>query len=212
MHQARKTRGATKLILVLAFLTIIVAVSAAHLIAQSRSRAIQSSVDLIVENSMVSIRIVEKMGMDLQAEQVLVDRHIFEHDAVDLALTERQIAARRGDFAAGAARYDGLATYPHEANTWRELKADVASVERLIDAALVLSRKNLDEEAQAALVSAEPRRASIERKIEALVQINQVAADDGMRKVRALQASAQRLRSAVHRDRLRWSPSSSGPG
>ena len=162
MHQARKTRGATKLILVLAFLTIIVAVSAAHLIAQSRSRAIRAA-SIYHRELHGQHPDRQKMGMDLQAEQVLVNRHIFEHDAVDLALTERQIAARRGDFAAGAARYDGLATYRHEADTWRELKADVASWSGVIDAALVLSRKNLDEEAQAALVSAEPRRASIER-------------------------------------------------
>src|SRR5262249_10463344 len=107
---------------------------------------------------------------------ILVDRHIFEHEAAKMAEIERQIAAVKDDWVAAAREYAPLANYEGEAAAWFALNRDVAIAEQQAAAALELSRGNHDSEAAQVLLAAEPAFEAVSRGVQTLVDVNQAAA------------------------------------
>jgi two-component system, OmpR family, sensor kinase len=159
--------------------------------------AAQGTAVTIVDNAMTSIRLIGRMSYDVQRERILIDRHIFEHEAAQMAAVERQIAVVKDDYAAAAREYAPLATFEGEAAAWFAFTSDVAIAERQLMAALQVSRANRDIEAAAELIEAEPALEAVSRDVKALVDINQAAADQARKRVADLEASVPKARLAL---------------
>lgn len=140
-------------------------------------RTVHGTEGEIVDNAATSIRLIGRMGFDLQQERILLGRHVFERETAQMAEIEEQIAANRADYAAAAREYAPLVRFENEASTWFALASDVATVEQQATAALDLSRTNQDVEAMQALAAAEPALEAVSRNVNALIEINQAAAD-----------------------------------
>ena len=155
------------------------------------------SVQLIQDNSVVSIELVSRIASDIERQRILIGSHIIESEPTRMVEIERQIAAARGDYAQAARRYAPLVTFPGEPEAWRQLTEDVAGVERDVEPALALSRANRDADAQKLVIALEPKFERIAADEAALVQINDAAAAGAVANVTRLQTSALRLRVLV---------------
>src|SRR5450432_2867552 len=122
----RNSHGRTRLLLVAAFGLVAVLMIASQLNAYVRSRSVAQNVDFIAQNALTSIRLVGRMGMDVERERILVDRHIFEQEGAIMRATEEEIAAARADFDEAAKQYEPLAKLTGEAAAWHRLEGDVA--------------------------------------------------------------------------------------
>jgi signal transduction histidine kinase len=143
-----------------------------------RWRAAQSTVATIEGDALASVRLIGRMSHDFQRERILIDRHIFEHEAPQMAAIERRIAAVKDDWVDAAREYAPLANYDGEATAWFALNRDVAVAEQQAAAALELSRGNRDSEAAQVLIAAEPAFEAVSRGVQTLVAVNQAAAAD----------------------------------
>jgi signal transduction histidine kinase len=185
MDRAAKAR--MRPILRLAFGAIALMWLVAEVGSYVRSREIASDVWLIGSNSLVSIRLVERMGMDVERRRFLVDEHIFESRPEAMAGIEGAIDANRRDYASAAREYDPLSTYPGEADARGRLEADVAAIDAPIDEVLALSRQNDDTAARARLRALEPKFEAIEKDVARLVDINHDAALRAQARIHELQ-------------------------
>jgi len=186
--QPWKNERSTRAMLRAAFLGIAGLLLVSQSLGYLHWKTAQDTVTAIQSGAVASVRLVGRMGFDFQRERILIDRHIFEHDAPQMAAIERQIAAVKADFAAAAREYAPLATFEGEAAAWFVLTANVAIAEREAAAALRLSRTNRDSEAARTLVDAEPAFEAVARGVQALIDLNQAAADQA--RVRAADMEA----------------------
>ncbi len=184
----------SKSLLVVAFGAIATIIVIAQIVAYLQWREVQSSVDLIEGNALASIRLVQRLGLDVQRQRILIDRHIFENNSGGMREIEVQISAIESDFAGAAKLYSPLATFAGEASAWRELTLAVAELAPKMRTALALSRVNADADARAAIATAEPTYDAVERDVNALVAINQHAAENATATVDALQERVLLLR------------------
>jgi signal transduction histidine kinase len=141
-----------------------------------RWKAAQDTVAEIEGDALAGVRLIGRMSYDFQRERILIDRHIFEREAVQMTAIERQIAAVKDDWDAAAREYAPLATYEGEAAAWFALNRDIALAEQHATAALQLSRGNQDTEAAQQLLTAEPVFEAVSRDVQTLVDVNQAAA------------------------------------
>jgi signal transduction histidine kinase len=183
----------TRMVILLAFAGIAVLLAISQVVAYLQWHATDAEVDVIEDNALASVRLVDRMGYDIQHERILIDRHIFEHDPARIAAVETEIAAARADYAVAARSYAPLATFEREATAWLTLLQDVVIVERQTAAALAASRDNRDEEAARLLVAAEPAFDAVSRDVAALVDINQAEADHAHARAAGLQVGALEL-------------------
>ena len=187
----------TRPILFLAFGSIVAVLLLTQIMGYLRSRELYRSVDLVADNALSSIRLVQRMEIDIERQRILVDRHIIEQEVGSRAQTEKQIAAAKADYAATASEYAPLATLGGEARAWLRLQADVASVEAPTAGVLELSRRNLDTEARQALSALEPRFTTMERDVDELIEINQREAIEVLARMKAMQRDETGVRLAL---------------
>lgn len=154
----------------------------------------QGAVTAIQHDAVTSVRLIERMSYDFQRERILIDRHIFEHEAPQMAAIERQIAAVKDDAAAAADAYTPLAGQEMGAPAWFGLIRDLAIAERHSLAALQLSRADRDTPAAQALIAGEPAFEAVSRDIQTLIDRNQVAADRARVYAAELESSVVRVR------------------
>jgi signal transduction histidine kinase len=167
----------TRTVLRVAFGGIAVLLLVSQITALLQWRTAQGTVAAIEGNVAKSIRLIGRMGFDIQQERILLDRHIFEHEAAHLAELQAQIDAIRTDYTAAAREYAPLVMFDNEASTWLALTGDVATAEQQTTTALDLSRTNRDVEAMEVLIAAEPVFDAVSRGVKTLIEINQAAAD-----------------------------------
>jgi signal transduction histidine kinase len=160
-------------------------------------RETRRSIELVQEDALVSIRLVGRMGMDVQSERILIDRHIFERAPRTMAATELRIKAVRNDYAEAARTYSQLETFAGEAFAAQQLSADVASEQRAVEAALAMSRDNRDLEATEELVALDPLFDKIDDDATALIVINEQAAERAVATVKRLQGRNLGVRLAA---------------
>ncbi len=156
-----------------------------------------ASVDAIERNAFASLRLVNRMGLDVQRVRILIDRHIFEKSARSMQLLEDQIAATRADYAAAAVAYAPLATFPGEPEAWQQLTRDVVSSEQQSARPLELSRANRDDEAYQAMLAIEPTFDAVEADVSRLVAVNSTAATGAREHVESLLTGVLLLRSIL---------------
>jgi signal transduction histidine kinase len=155
------------------------------------------SLDLIEDNALTSVRLVGRLGADVDRERILIYRHIFVHEAVDQSAVERQIADVRADYEAAAREYSPLVRFPGEPEAWRQLTVDVTSARQQIEPALVLSRQNRDFEASLAMAQLDPQFEHIGNDASELIDINQVTAERVVERVTDLHRANVRVRLAL---------------
>ncbi|HEX7836095.1 MAG TPA: ATP-binding protein [Kofleriaceae bacterium] len=172
-----KDERRTRTLLRAAFGGIAALLLASQITAFFQWRTAQTTVTAIQGNAAESIRLIGRMGFDVQQERILLDRHIFENEAARMAEIQAQIDTIRADYAAAAREYAPLAMFENEAPAWFSLTGDVATAEQQTTAALDLSRTNRDVEAMEVLIAAEPVFDAVSRGVKALIAINQAAAD-----------------------------------
>ena len=153
-----------------------------------RWKAAQDTVAEIEGDALTSVRLIGRMSYDFQRERILIDRHIFEHEAPQMAAIERQIAAVKDDWAAAARDYAPLTNYDGEATAWAALNRDVEIAQQHAAAAIQLSRDNRDSEAAQVLVAAEPVFDAVSRGVQRLVDVNQSAATEAREHAARLEA------------------------
>jgi len=197
MAETPRPRGRTRLVLSLTFGGVAMLLLLTHLISRWRSRELQHSVDLIVDNALASVQLVERMGMDLEREKILLDQHILEDRRAAMDEVEAQLGAARADYQTAARLYGQIANFPGEAEAWRRLSADAAALRQLTDRAMVFSRDNHDAAARAALAALEPAFAAVDQDVNALVAINQRAAAVAALQVRGMQRGDLRGRMGI---------------
>jgi signal transduction histidine kinase len=137
-------------------------------------REVQASADRLERASSTDIALAERIGLDVERERILIDRHIFENDAEPMKDVEARLALVKADLAAA------VAAYGHDAIT-----ADLASVNGRAERALEVSRANRDADAHALMTSLEPVFDRVDRAIRELVDLDQARADDVRARTRA---------------------------
>ena len=177
-----------------AFGTISVLLMVAQFVGYLQWRSVQANVDLIEHNALASIRLVQRMSLDVQRKRILVDRHIYEHEPVHLRELETRIVATDDDYTAAARAYAPLATFEGEATSWNQLTLDDDALAPRLDMALALSRQNRDADAREVIAAAEPTYDAVERDANVLVAINQRSADQAMITIGDLEENVLTLR------------------
>ena len=152
-----------------------------------RASVSQSENRHTVERMLASVELVSRLGTDVDQKRLLIDAHIFQKEAVDMARIEERIARVDADFAATERAFEPFATGNGERVVWDDLRNQTAAMQAPIEKALALSRVNRDEEARAVLVELEGGFDAIARDATTLVRINRADADEEMAKVRAAQ-------------------------
>jgi len=177
----------TKYVLAGAFSAIALLLVASQILTHLHAQAVESSIDLITNDAMVSIDLIGRMSVDLQREHILIGRHVDEHDPEAIARIERQIGDVRADFVRAADEYDRYPEFAGEAPLRSALRIDVAASDQLEDVALAFSRRNADADANASLAAAEPVFEVVSRDLANLRQLNREAAAETRAKVDNLQ-------------------------
>lgn len=197
MMQTRGFHRRTQLLLGLSFGGLAWLMVLVQLFSYFKAREVQTNVDLIAENALSSIKLVERMGMNIQRQRILIDEHIIEQGIVRMDQLERDLAVTKDDYADLARRYEPLVTFRGERQAWRRLMDDVAAIERPIDAILAFSRQNADVEARAGMAAIELRFATVEHDVDDLVEINQAEGDRALATVRQIQHGVASFRSLL---------------
>jgi len=191
---ARASRRRSRPLLTLAFGSVCLLMVVAQFVSYMQWRRVHDNVNLLANNALESIRLVQRVGLDTERERILIDRHIFEHEPARMTALETQIASVESDLDMAAFMYARLATFPEEADAWRQLTVDTAALTRPISSALELSRKNADADARGALAAAEPIYDAVDRDVSTLVTINKAGADRNISTIEQLQIQVLELR------------------
>jgi signal transduction histidine kinase len=197
MTQTWKSERRTKRIILAAFAGVAALLAMSQVLAYFQWRSTEATVALIEDDALASVRLVGRMGLDIQRERILIYRHVFEHDAARMAATEAELAAAKADYVVAARAYAPLTAFEGEASRWWKLLEDVAVVEREAATALDASRAHRDLDAARLLVAAEPAFDAVSRDVAALVEINRTAAGLARRRAAALQVNVFELGSGL---------------
>jgi hypothetical protein len=101
----------------------------------------------ISANSLASIVEVARIARDVDQQRIVVDNHVFEKEATDMAASERRLARITHDMQAAEVACEPLTELPNEAQIWRAAQASLDRFEATLAEVIELSRKNRDDEA-----------------------------------------------------------------
>ncbi|HEX4462237.1 MAG TPA: ATP-binding protein [Polyangia bacterium] len=183
MTGERKTLSARTLWL--SFGIIVSLLIANAVISVAISGRAKQRVDEIAGNALESVRLLGRMGVDIERQQRLVEAHILGATSVERSPIEHELEVLRADYAAAKRDYEPLATFPGEAEAWHQLEADVDRIEEPIHRAMMLSNANRDDEARNVLQTLAPQLDRVERDITASVEINTKSAREARRDVQS---------------------------
>ena len=186
----RRTRG----LLATAFGVIALCLIATQLLVDFDSTETQSSINLIRNDALVSIKLVDRVAMDVDRERILFGQVILERDPDAIAAVERQLTAVRSDYEQAAREYAPLAGFPGERGVWQRLRAQITAMRAEAQPAIELARANRDGEATRALSSLVPRFESIHQYVKTLIDINLAQADESVARVTQLHDRDRRVR------------------
>jgi two-component system, OmpR family, sensor kinase len=177
--------------MVAAFGVIAALLGGLQIIQYVEQRDMQRGIEHIQKHTLVSVRLIGRIAVDVQREQVLLTYHVFEKGSSKMGTLEERLQAVRDDYRDAASEYAPHATRNGEWFVWDQLEREVDAVRHLDDRALDLSRANRDAEAASKLLDAKPLFDAIGRKASALVDINEVAVNRA-----AVNAAARHRRDA----------------
>jgi signal transduction histidine kinase len=149
-------------------------------------RRAQKQEERLMQNSIASVELVDRMGAAIARSRTLLSEHIYDVSPQGMASIEEQIAEAEDDYQATARQYLAFIDLPAEDGLWRSLQANVTSLAAPMNAALSLSRENRDLEARKALHGIDDRFAVIEHEVGALVAANRGGEREAVGRAEAL--------------------------
>ena len=191
--------GVSKRLLTASFASILILLILLETLAYVESRAAQRQVGTIATNALRSVELVGQIGMDVQREHMLTERHILESGPAGWDAVERDLATNRVDFQRAAASYGRHLSLPGETAAWYRLASDVAAKDYLAPAVIGLSRSNRDLEARRRLVAMQPLFDAIQKDVVRLVGINRTGAERARKAMGDVQRDAVEFRSSSAR-------------
>lgn len=194
MHELSAADGISKRLLTASFAVILILLAVLEIAAYVESRASQQRVEDLVTNALRSVELVGQIGMDVQRERMLTERHILESDPAGWNAVERDLAANRADFHKAAAAYAEHLRMPGELAAWTRLAVDIAVKDELAPAVIALSRANRDTEARRRLDAMQPLFDAIQADVARLVKINRAGAQRARTQMNAVQHHAVEFR------------------
>jgi signal transduction histidine kinase len=135
-------------------------------------RALQHNAQDIVENMLLSVRLVGQLGMLFERRRILVDDHIFASTPAERANLEAELVKVDAAIAETSRAYEPWVMFPGERPTWNRTRADLALLDWPIARALALSRQNRDAEARRQMQLVSEQFAALGRDCDALIAIN----------------------------------------
>jgi signal transduction histidine kinase len=157
------------------------------------TRVLQLKTEQIVTDMLASVELVARIADSIDDERIVVDAHIYAKGAAEMEKLEARLAQERAEIASAARAFEPIATLPGERETWQEATSGITDLEHVIDEAIALSRKNLDEQAHDLMASNVDRFDALDATMEDLVRINRVGAGQALLDFRAIQNSFLRF-------------------
>jgi signal transduction histidine kinase len=144
-----------------------------------------------------SVEALSRVTRALGHQRILVDDHIFEERAPQMAQIERQIGAENDEMEDAIRDYEPFAAQLGEATEWKYARACIERFRVSVAEALALSRKNLNHEAQQRWKRARLEADELDRVIDDLITINRRGAHDAMTRAGDAERSAVRMADLV---------------
>jgi len=145
----------------------------------------------LYENSLTSIEQVTRIARDIAQQRILADDHILESLAAGKAQVEHQLSRVASDLHEAERVYGPLTELPSEEATWQKAQAQLVGFEKVMDAALALSREDNDRQARAKMTAALGEYADLDRTIAELIAINHLGANQAIARIDDLLAFAR---------------------
>lgn len=152
----------------------------------SQAWVLENRAGLMVENAVNSSRLVSRMDHDVERERFLVEAHIRETRAPEMAALESRIARVEQDLAEAEKTFEPWALTPVERANWEEARADLAAARAATAKTLALSAANRDAEARAELQRTEAQFARAGRAFGELIAINNEEASHTLASIAAI--------------------------
>lgn len=189
--------GVARRLLTATFASIIALVLAFEAADYVETHQAHDHIERTIANSLHSVELIGRIGVDVQHEDVLLARHIFETSPEEMQKIEDQLAVTRGDFTDAAREYAPLAVLPGEPGAWYELMQDLSEKDRSVGQILELSRANRDTEAHERLIALEPKLSEIERDVTDLVELNARTANQAFAETASLERRVVKFRTLL---------------
>jgi signal transduction histidine kinase len=162
-----------------------------------RAQRGQAATQQTFDDTLTRIELVSRIQRDLDRKRLLIDEHIFEPKAADMARLEAQMAELDADFGVAAAEVASKHAAHLDRKAWELLRASVADLSEPTARVLAASRVNHDVEALADMGTLDPRFEELDRVAERLIVSTRAAADEASRMLREEQAQNQGTRVAT---------------
>jgi len=186
--------GVSKRLLTAGFASIVVLLIALETLTYVESRRAQHRVGELTTNALRSIELVGQIGMDVQREHMLTERHILETAPKGMDAVDRELGANRADLLRAADSYVAYIDQPGELAAWDRLVTDIATKDSLTPGVIALSRANRDLEARTHLLAIQSLFDAIQDDVARLVVINKHGDVEAEAQMRAVQRRAVEFR------------------
>lgn len=151
------------------------------------TRRAQREAQDIFANALASISEVERIARGVDQQRIVVDNHVFEKEAIDMAADEQRLARITDDIQAARTTYKPLTSLPDEVEVWHAAQASLDRFQVIVAQVVELSRKNRDDDARARMTTALEDYANLSSQLGKLIRLNRAAASDAIDRVRALE-------------------------
>jgi hypothetical protein len=121
----------SRLPLALAFVVIALTLISSGAVSLYRHRAVHAEVRTITEDALLSVRLIDRMHLDLERYHSLVEGRMGDQSPDARAATEKEILALDEDYAHNAREYEALQFFPGEREQWLRFQKDVAAIRNL---------------------------------------------------------------------------------
>jgi signal transduction histidine kinase len=173
-----------------AFVLIIVGVVFSGIVSIYEMLNTQTNVELIEDRALASIELVFNLSHDIDQWRRLFEDHIVETGGAGMKRIEEELANVEARMAATSRAYEPTITDDVERDAWQTLQAEIAAVQPKAARVIDLSRKNLDVQARAEMKTLAAEFDAVDQKMDALVRLNHVRADQEVTLIRALHRTA----------------------
>jgi signal transduction histidine kinase len=157
---------------------------------ESRSRQIE-------RDSIVSMQTLSRIALDTDQVRVLVEDHIASNDPATMATIEMTLERVLQDLDRSSRDFARLVELPREAAEWDVAQTSLARFRATVEAALVLSRQNLDAQARGRLRASRSEYASLDPALIALIAINRQGALDAEQQIQTAEQTTRNVTDGI---------------
>ena len=163
-----------------AFTIVAAGAFVATLFAIVQAQRLEGNARAIVDNMLMSVRLLSGLENQVERRRILVDDHIFEKDVAAEDRIQAEIAALDAHIDAATRAYDPWATLPNERVLWDRTRSDLAALNGPIARALILSHDNRDPEAREVMTHVSAQFALVGQDFDRLIELNDSGATQSL--------------------------------